>query len=254
MRTSNAWRFASSSAAAHSAARAGSDEIDIGRRHQLQAQLRAHDGDRPADEAGDVLGAERGEGVDGPQGRVDRAQQRRERALRRLGVGQRLAGARRGIGRDQPGREVGQRRLRRREAVAAAPASAGPSRPAAISQVTPPLVASCSSSPTGLPSIDEDLEALVEVIGQQEAGHRVDRQRRLDLVDARLGAFGADRRARLDPAQQPARRPQQARRIAERLRPRLDPRARRRARVGERRRGHIEQPAERIDQARALQT
>ena len=33
------------------------------------------------------------------------------------------------------------------------PASAGPLRPAAISQTTPPLTASCSSSPRGAPSI-----------------------------------------------------------------------------------------------------
>ena len=46
---------------------------------------------------------------------------------------------------------------------------------------------SCSSSPSGRAVDAEHLEALVEVVGQQEAGDRVDLQRRLDLVDARLG-------------------------------------------------------------------
>ena len=62
----------------------------------------------------------------------------------------------------------------------------------------------------------EDLEAFVEVVGQQEAGDRVDLQRGVDLVDARLGAFGADRRRRVDEAELPARRPQQPRRHRQR--------------------------------------
>ena len=47
----------------------------------LDAQANAHDRDRPADEAGDVLGAEAAQRVDAPHRRVDRAQQRRERGL-----------------------------------------------------------------------------------------------------------------------------------------------------------------------------
>ena len=54
------------------------------------------------------------------------------------------------------------------------------------------------------------------MIGQQEAGHRVDLQRGVDLIDARFDAFGAHRRGRFDEAEEPARRAQQPRRHRQR--------------------------------------
>ena len=73
----------------------------------------------------------------------------------------------------------------------------GPSRPGAISQATPPPIGLVgSSSPERRARDVEDLERLVDVVGQQEAGDRVDGLRGVDLVDARLGRGRRRRRRR----------------------------------------------------------
>lgn len=96
----------------------------------------------------------------------------------------------------------------------------------------------------------EYLEALVEVVGHHEAGHRVDLQRSLHLVDARLRAFGAHGRGRIDEAEQPARRAQQARAQQQRAGPIGDRLARRRDGAAHR---QLQRAAEGVEHARALQ-
>ena len=118
----------------------------------------------------------------------------------------------------------------------------------------------------------EELERLVDVVGQEEAADRVDHPRRLDLVDVGLGGVVAARR-RVDEAEHQARRQGQARRQPERVaggRRGVDRRrcaVDRRGRGGAVRRRRHHQPLrraqaldrqrerapERIDQARALQ-
>ena len=94
----------------------------------------AHDGDRAADQPGDVLAAERGERVDRPQRGVDRAQQRpRARTPAARGAARR---GRCGVGGDQPGRRAGRAAAAPGSRPGAGPASGGPGRPGAISQTT----------------------------------------------------------------------------------------------------------------------
>ena len=150
-----------------------------------------------------------------PQRRVDRAQQRRERRLA-VGAGlERRTRARRGVGGHEAGGETPERLLRRREAEE----RAGVGRALAAGGDLPHHAAAhrLVQEFADRRAVDaEHLEALVEVVGQHEAGDRVHLERRLDLIDARLGAFGADRRRRVDEAELPARRAQQARRHRQR--------------------------------------
>ncbi len=100
----------------------GIAEVDALGRAQLQAQLGAGDGDRAADEAGDVLAAEAGERVDRPQRGVDRPQQGGQRRLVAGGT----SGAVGGVGGDEPGGERAERLLGGTSARAAARRRAGP--------------------------------------------------------------------------------------------------------------------------------
>ncbi len=91
------------------------------------------------------------------------------------------------------------------------PASAGPSRPAAISHITPPLTGSCSSSPMGEPSTPNSsrLSSRWSGITKPATGLTCSA---VSIWSTRASVPSApDGRCRIDEAEQPARRPQQAR-------------------------------------------
>ena len=91
----------------------------------------------------------------------------------------------------QPGRQPAERQLARRRGRAADRRPAGPAGRAR--SPTPPgrRSGSCEQLADRVARPVEDLQRLVEVVGQQEAGDRVDGARRVDLVDR------GPRRARL---------------------------------------------------------
>ena len=188
-------------------------QVDVVGGAQFEAQLSAHDGDRPANQAGDVLAAEGGERVDGPQRGVDRPEQGGQR---RLVISGPPAAVRRVRG-DQPDSERAERLLRGREPVpwprvrrAVATRRDLPDHPAAdrfVQQLTERAAVDA-----------EDLEALVEMVGQQEANDRVHLQGRVDLVDPGLDALDPDRGRGVDQPALPACGPGQPRRDRERAR------------------------------------
>ena len=78
----------------------------------------------------------------------------------------------------------------------------------AISHTTRPPIGSWDSSPTRAAGPVEQLERLVEVVGEQEAGEGVDGAGGVDLVDAGLGGLGSP--TGVDQAEHPPGRPGQA--------------------------------------------
>ena len=92
----------------------------------------------------------------------------------------------------------------------------------------------------------EDLQRLVEVVGEEEAGHRVDGAGRVDLVDPGLG--GLDSPTGVDQAEHPPRRPRQPGPEAEAGGRAVDLVAGRHR--GRDDRGQVERPPERVEQPR----
>ena len=122
-----------------------------------------------------------------------------------------LAAARGGVGRDDPGGKPAQRLLSRGETERrscvrrALPAGGDLPHDAAADGLVEQLAERAAVDA-------EDLEALVEVVGEQEAGYRVDGECRIHLVDARLG--GVERpcgRRCVDEVELPSGRPREAR-------------------------------------------
>ena len=172
----------------------------------LQAQGRAYDGDGAPHQSGDVFGAEVGEGVDGPERSVDRAQEGRKR-----GFGFRPRGpavALPGVGGHHAGGEQAEDLLPRRQ-VEAGPGIGGtgaPGRDLPHDTASERLMHQLAERRAG--GI-EDFERFVHVIGQDEAGDRVDGLGRIDLVDAGFGRFvpaGDVGQHGVDQAEHPARR------------------------------------------------
>ena len=194
-----------------------------------------------------MLAAQRSEAVHRPQGGVDRAQHRRQGALVRPVRVQRRTLARGGIGGHQRAGQVAQGLLRRCQAVVwpgigrAFAASGDFPHHATAARFVEQLA---HRRAAGI----EYLQAFVQVVGHEEAGDRIDLQRRFDLVHARLDAFGSGRGACLDQPEQPARRSQQARRQSQCARLSIQRSACRRTHGIH---GHVERATERVEQSRA---